>query len=181
MRILLVCLGNICRSPAAEAAIREALVDAGLGDVTVDSAGTGNWHVGDPPDPRMTAAAADQGLKLTGTARQVTTEELASHDLILAMDRQNLRTLQALAGDPATRSRIRLFREYDPDADGDEVPDPYGGGAEGFARVVDIARSTADGVVTAIQRQRELGTSEVLPADGGSAPRRGRLGRLRWR
>lgn len=148
MRIVLVCLGNICRSPTAEAALREALAEAGLADrVEVDSAGTGDWHLGKPPDRRMAAAAETAGLLLDGYARRLAAEDLAGADLILVMDRQNLRDVRALAPDDATRERVRLFREFEDGADHDEVPDPYYGGADGFARVVDIARAAARGVV----------------------------------
>ncbi|HWH32136.1 MAG TPA: low molecular weight protein-tyrosine-phosphatase [Egibacteraceae bacterium] len=148
MRILVVCLGNICRSPTAEAALREALRDAGLdGQVEVASAGTGDWHLGEPPDARMTRAAAAAGLTLEGTAAQITAEDFRRSDLILVMDRSNLRDVRALAPDEPSRSKVRLYRDFDPDADHDEVPDPYYGGEDGFHAVVDIARRTARGVV----------------------------------
>jgi protein-tyrosine phosphatase len=147
MRILFVCLGNICRSPTALAAARESLADAGLdGRVELDSAGLGDWHVGNPPDPRMRTAAADDGLQLTGAARQVQRGELSDWDLVLAMDRSNLRRLRDMAGDDGVRDRIHLFRDFDPDADGDEVPDPYYGGPDGFREVVAICRAAAAGL-----------------------------------
>jgi protein-tyrosine phosphatase len=161
MKILLVCLGNICRSPTAEAALREAFADAGMADrVEIDSAGTGDWHVGHPPDPRMTEAAAGVGLTLDGSARQVTPSDLRDYDLVLAMDRTNAADLHAMAGgDPDLERRIRLFREFEPDrTPGDEsdldVPDPYYGGPEGFERVVEIVRSAAGGVVDHVRDQR---------------------------
>jgi protein-tyrosine phosphatase len=151
MRILAVCLGNICRSPTAEAALREALREAGLEDqVEVDSAGTGTWHLGDPPDARMTAAAAEAGLTLSGTARRIGARDVADADLVLVMDRRNLRDVRALA-DAADHHKVVLFRGYDPGADGDEVPDPYMGGPEGFAVVVEMARAAARGVVGALR------------------------------
>lgn len=147
MRILFVCLGNICRSPTAEAATRAALIDAGLnGQVELDSAGIGDWHIGSPPDQRMTAAALAAGMELTGKARQVIANELAEWDLILAMDRSNYARLRAMVGD-AVRSRIRMFREFDPGADSDEVPDPYYGDAAGFAEVARICQAAARGLV----------------------------------
>ena len=154
MRILLVCLGNICRSPTAEAALRAALDEAGLGDrVTVESAGTGNWHAGQPPDERMTAAAADVGLVLSGEARQVAPEDFERFDLILAMDAGNYRELLAMAPDDRARERVRRFREFETDADAEDVPDPYYGGPEGFGRVVQIVRAGADGVVEHVRRR----------------------------
>lgn len=157
MRILLVCLGNICRSPTVEAALHEALADAGLdGRVEVDSAGTGDWHIGQPPDRRMTAAAAEVGLRLFGQARVIQREDFDRYDLILVMDRQNLRDVQALAPSPDVRAKVRLFREFDPSADGLEVPDPYYGGADGFRRVVTIARDGARSLVRHLQQQEQL-------------------------
>lgn len=153
MRVLLVCLGNICRSPTAEAALRVAAEDAGL-DLEIDSAGTGAWHVGEPPDPRMVAAGREAGLHLDGAARQVTADDLEDHDLVLAMDAENLEDLRRLAP-PGTEDRIRRFREFDPEADGDlDVPDPYYGGEQGFHRVVEIVQRTARALVAAIGEGR---------------------------
>jgi protein-tyrosine phosphatase len=146
--VLTVCLGNICRSPTAAAALREAAVEAGV-DLEVRSAGTGDWHVGRPPDARMRAAAAEVGLDLTGVAAQVDADALRQADLVLAMDRSNLAALERLARLGDVTTPIRLYREFDPEADGQlEVPDPYYGGPEGFAEVVRIARRTAREVVT---------------------------------
>jgi protein-tyrosine phosphatase len=154
MKILLVCLGNICRSPTAEAAVREALEAVGLaGEVEVASAGTGSWHLGDPPDPRMRKAAVAVGLQLDGTACQVAPADFDRYDLLLAMDRSNAHELIAMAPDEAARAKVRLFREFDPDPDGGEVPDPYFGGAEGFERVVEICRRTAEGLAAYAERQ----------------------------
>jgi protein-tyrosine phosphatase len=145
--VLTVCLGNICRSPTAEAALREAAAEAGL-DLDVRSAGTGDWHVGNPPDERMRRAAADVGLELSGTAEQVDADALRDADLVLAMDRSNLAALERLALLADIETPIRLFREFDPEADGAlEVPDPYYGGPDGFTEVVAIARRTAREVV----------------------------------
>jgi protein-tyrosine phosphatase len=145
--VLTVCLGNICRSPTAEAALREAAAAAGF-DLEVRSAGTGDWHVGDPPDARMRAAAAEVGLELSGAAAQVDAAALRDADLVLAMDRSNLAALERLALLADIDTPIRLYREFDPEADGAlEVPDPYYGGPDGFAEVVAIARRTAREVV----------------------------------
>lgn len=154
MRILLVCLGNICRSPTAEAALREAAEEAGL-ELEVDSAGTGDWHIGSPPDHRMTAAAERVGLTLDGAARQVTPADFERFDLLLVMDRTNLADVCALAPDEASKAKVRLFRSFDPDADGEEVPDPYYGGADGFTHVVEIARAGARGVVAHLQSMHD--------------------------
>jgi protein-tyrosine phosphatase len=152
MRILLVCLGNICRSPTAEAALREALAEVGRSDVEVDSAGTGTWHLGEPPDRRMTAAAADAGLTLGGTARQILAEDFDRFDLILVMDASNLRDVRALAPTPEAAAKVRLFREFEEGADALDVPDPYYEG--GFPRIVEIARAGARGIITALEEQR---------------------------
>ena len=152
MRLLMVCLGNICRSPTAEAAVREAAREEGI-DVEVASAGTGSWHVGAPPDERMRAAGADVGLTLEGAAAQVTREDIAAADLVLAMDRSNYEDLLALA--PEQADRIRMFREFeDPSFGPDDapgVPDPYYGGPDGFAEVVRIVQRSARGLVQAIR------------------------------
>jgi protein-tyrosine phosphatase len=142
MRISVVCLGNICRSPLAEAALRHELTAVGLGErVTVDSAGTGDWNVGKPPDRRMRAAATRTGLALGGTARQIAAADLADSDLILVMDRQNLADVLALAPDAATRDKVHLYLDYA--GAGGEVPDPYYGGDEGFTEVVAMVREAA--------------------------------------
>jgi protein-tyrosine phosphatase len=156
VRILFVCLGNICRSPTAEAAFREALAAARLdGEVEVDSAGTGDWHIGDPPDPRMVQAAADAGLQLEGRARLVTAADFDHFDQVVAMDRANHRNLRGLAPDDESRSKIRLLREFEDDPDSLEVPDPYYGGPAGFAQVVDIVRAAARGLVRHVGEQLE--------------------------
>lgn len=144
--VLVVCLGNICRSPTAEAALREAAAERGI-DLEVRSAGTGDWHVGEPPDPRMREACREAGLELTGTAAQVTADDLAAADLVLAMDRSNLTALERLAELAGVTTPIRLFREFEEGADDLEVPDPYYGGPQGFAEVVRMSRRAARGVV----------------------------------
>jgi protein-tyrosine phosphatase len=138
MRILFVCAGNICRSPTAEAVMRGLVAEAGLdGEIEIASAGTGGWHVGDPPDPRSVAAAAERGVELTGAARQVDAADFEGFDLLIAMDRSNHDALRRLAPDEEARERIHLLREYG-DGEAHDVPDPYYGGADGFAEVVEI-------------------------------------------
>jgi protein-tyrosine phosphatase len=151
--VVTVCLGNICRSPTAEAALREAAADAGA-DLEVRSAGTGGWHVGEPADPRQRRAAADAGLRREGTAARLTAQDLAEADLVLVMDRANLAAVADLAARADVRPFVRLLRSYDPAslASGDlEVPDPYGGGPEGFATVVRQCRAAApEGVAAGV-------------------------------
>ncbi|MDP9494170.1 MAG: low molecular weight phosphotyrosine protein phosphatase [Actinomycetota bacterium] len=146
MRILTVCLGNICRSPAAAAAIKEAAVEAGF-EVEVDSAGTGSWHIGQPPHPESVAAAARVGLRVDGRARRVTPTDFDRFDVILAMDRSNLRELTTMAPNKASQAKLRLFRTYDPDSDEDEIPDPWGGPTEGYEETIRIVRAAARGLV----------------------------------
>ena len=150
MRILVVCLGNICRSPLAEAALRSELEAAGLGDeVTVDSAGTGDWNLGKPPDPRMVRAAGGTGLALAGAARMIEGQDLANSDLILVMDRQNLADVLALAPDDETRAKVRLYLDYAGQGEAD-VPDPYHGSDEDFTAVVPVVREAAKAIVAAL-------------------------------
>ena len=149
MKILAVCAGNICRSPAAEAAIREAAVEAGI-DIEADSAGTGAWHIGQPPHPESVAAGARAGLVVQGRARKVTAADFDRFDIILAMDRANLRDLHELAPSREAKARTRLFRTYDPAASSDEVPDPWGGPESGYDETVRIVRAAAIGLVSEI-------------------------------
>jgi protein-tyrosine phosphatase len=142
-RVLFVCLGNICRSPAAEAAFRHVASEAGRADVfEVDSAGTGAWHIGEKADLRMRQAGRRRGIEVTSVARQVADDDFARFDHIFAMDRSNLAALIRQA--PAEhRSKIRLFRELDPDGPGEDVPDPYYGDPQDFDEVLDIVTRTA--------------------------------------
>lgn len=151
MRVLFVCLGNICRSPTAEGVLRHKLQLAGLADrVLVDSAGTGAWHVGKAPDPRTRAAAEQRGYLLHDLrARQVQGEDFARFDLILAMDHDNLRELRRLS--PASGgAELDLFLRRGGLAE-HEVPDPYYGGADGFERVLDMVELACDRLIEQIR------------------------------
>ena len=147
MRVLFVCLGNICRSPTAEGVLRHKLREAGLTDqIEVASAGTGDWHVGKAPDKRSQAAAQLRGYDLSAQrARQVSRADFASYDLILAMDHSNLRHLKALQ--PAKgKAELDLFlRRYPSPVD--EVPDPYYDGDQGFEQVLDLIEAASDRLV----------------------------------
>ncbi|MBK6686315.1 MAG: low molecular weight phosphotyrosine protein phosphatase [Deltaproteobacteria bacterium] len=137
-RLLFVCLGNICRSPTAEAVFAELLRRAGrMDEFQLDSAGTGDWHAGEPPDLRTQAAARALGYPMRHRARQVSRQDFERFDLVLAMDRQNHRDLLALA-DPVHHPKIQLFRSLDDPGSPADVPDPYYGGEEGFVEVVRI-------------------------------------------
>jgi protein-tyrosine phosphatase len=158
VRLLFVCLGNICRSPTAEGVMR-ALVDREqLADaIELDSAGTGSWHVGSPPDERAAHAARSRGLTLEGRARQVRPSDFETFDLVLAMDRSNMRELLALVPDPSLRGRVRMLREFDPAsaASGElDVPDPYYGAAGGFEEVLDLVEAACEGLLAEIRSGR---------------------------
>jgi protein-tyrosine phosphatase len=149
MRILFVCMGNICRSPTAEGVMRRLLEDEGLADrIEVESAGTGAWHVGEPPDERATLAARRRGITLSGAAQQVRPEDFRRFDLLIALDRSNLRELLAVAPDEEAAEKVRLLREFDPAAGGDlDVPDPYYGGDRGFETVLDMVERACRGLI----------------------------------
>jgi protein-tyrosine phosphatase len=143
--VLFVCLGNICRSPLAEGVFRHLVEERGLADrFTIDSAGTGAWHVGQPPDPRSTDVAAAHGVALSGRGRQVRAEDLRRFDVVVAMDRENLRDLQDLLGSTDSHARLHLLREFDPDADQPDVPDPYFDGPTGFETVYRMVRRSCE-------------------------------------
>jgi protein-tyrosine phosphatase len=119
-------------------------------DVEVESAGTGSWHVGNPPDERATAAARERGIMLAGAARQVSTADFDDYDLLIAMDRHNERDLLALAPDREAREKVRLLRTFDPEATAAgelDVPDPYYGGSDGFDHVLDVVERAARGLL----------------------------------
>src|SRR5579859_2183551 len=149
--ICMVCLGNICRSPMAEVIVKAELEAAGLADrVSVQSAGTGDWHLGEAMDRGARAELARRGFDGSAhRARQIGPDWLGRFDLLLAMDRSNLRGLERMAvGRPDLDGRIRLLRSFDPDApDGAQVPDPYGGRADAFTEVFDQIAAAAKGLV----------------------------------
>jgi protein-tyrosine phosphatase len=148
-RILFVCMGNICRSPTAEGVMRSLLREEGLEDeIEIDSAGTGGWHAGDPPDARATEAAARRGIVLEGAARQVRPSDFEEYDLLLAADRENLYDLREIAPSEEAREKVRLLRSFDPASRGDlDVPDPYFGGADGFEEVLDLVQAACRGLL----------------------------------
>ena len=135
--VLFVCLGNICRSPMAEGVFGAVAEARGL-DLMIDSAGTGSWHVGEPPDDRAQSAAAARGVDISAQrARRVARRDFEVFDLIVAMDRSNVSALESLAP-PHERARIRLFLDFAAGAPAAEVPDPYYGGDDGFEAVLDV-------------------------------------------
>ena len=147
--VLLVCLGNICRSPTAEEIFRQQTAVAGLA-MKIDSAGTGDWHIGHAPDERAQRHAKSNGYNISKlVARQVTTDDFSNFELILAMDAQNLADLQAIKDSIETNesdkplARLALFSEEDPTYGGDDVPDPYKGDADAFEEVIERIESSA--------------------------------------
>lgn len=151
IRVLFVCLGNICRSPTAEGIFRHRVAAAGLdGQIATDSCGTSGWHIGNPPDPRAVAEAARRGIRIDDLRGRATAiEDFSRFDYILAMDRRNLADLRAMCP-PGAAHRLHLFLNFAPEVGRDEVPDPYTGGAEHFRSVFDMISAGADGLLTHI-------------------------------
>jgi protein-tyrosine phosphatase len=159
-RVCLVCLGNICRSPMAETVLRAALAAAGLdGTVVVDSAGTGDWHVGDAMDPGARSALASRGHDGSGPethrARQFEPSWLSRYDLILAMDTRNLVDLRRMARGSADADRIRLFGKAGGLGDTSDIPDPWGGGPDEFGQVLDLLGAAAPVIAARLARLLE--------------------------
>jgi protein-tyrosine phosphatase len=148
MRILFICMGNICRSPSAEGVFRHLLAQRQVDlEVEVDSAGTHDYHVGEPPDPRAIAAARRRGIDLsTLRARSVQPQDFENFDLLIAMDEQNLRELRSRSG-PVYASRLRLMMDFAPDVGRRAVPDPYYGGPQGFEDVLDLLEQASEGLL----------------------------------
>ncbi len=146
--VLLVCLGNICRSPTAEGVLRSLTVRHGLADcIRLDSAGTGDWHLGKPPHRQTQAAAAARGYDLSPLrARQIERTDFSRFDYILAMDRDNLADIQALRPQEF-QGHLGLFLDFLPNAPLAEVPDPYGGGEQGFIEVLDLVERGAEALL----------------------------------
>ncbi|HYW03105.1 MAG TPA: low molecular weight protein-tyrosine-phosphatase [Gammaproteobacteria bacterium] len=154
VRVLFVCLGNICRSPSAEGVARRLAEHEGLSSrLEFDSAGTAAYHVGEPPDPRMQESAARRGLDLaTFRARQVNRSDFSSFDYLLAMDSSNLEVLREMCPE-GWRGHLGLLMEFAPEAGFASVPDPYYGGSAGFERVLDLLEEASEGLITHLRRR----------------------------
>ncbi|CCQ72077.1 low molecular weight protein-tyrosine-phosphatase [Magnetospira sp. QH-2] len=155
-KVLFVCLGNICRSPTAEGVFRKMVADAGLSHVIqTDSAGTGSWHVGSPPDRRAAAEAKRRGIDISDLrGRQARRADFERFDYILAMDRTNYEDLRDICP-PGKEDRLHMFLDFAPGHKERDVPDPYYGGGDGFRRVYDLVEAAAAGLLAEI-RPREV-------------------------
>lgn len=152
IRVLFVCMGNICRSPTAEGVFKHLVAAEGLAErIGSDSAGTHDYHIGAPPDARSQTAAAQRGYDLsTLRARQVTVQDFADFDYVLAMDEANRAALRRLCP-TQYRDRVKLFLEFAPDSGRREVPDPYYGGRQGFEEVLDLVENASRGLLQQIR------------------------------
>ncbi|NVK21820.1 MAG: low molecular weight phosphotyrosine protein phosphatase [Kangiellaceae bacterium] len=153
--VLFVCLGNICRSPTAEGVFRQKVIEAGLAqDILIDSAGTSAYHIGEPPDIRSQAEAKRQGYDLaTIRSRKVTLPDYDKFDLLIAMDKANLRDLKAI-NSSVYNDKLKLFlADFAPHLSAKEVPDPYYGGEKGFTEVVHLIELASDGLLDFIKKQ----------------------------
>ncbi len=156
VRVCFVCLGNICRSPTAEGIFRQIVAEAGADAwIDIDSAGTSAYHAGDPPDRRSAAAAAAQGVQLSGRSRQVTPADFDAFDYVVAMDSANLGNLRRIAPTPAHGTKLSLLRDWDPASRGQDVPDPYYGGSDGFNEVFRICDAGCRGLLAHILAERD--------------------------
>lgn len=156
--MLFVCMGNICRSPTAEAVFRARVEAEGLAArVAIDSAGTHAYHVGNPPDARARGTAAGRGISMEGQrARRVSEDDFVQFDFIVAMDSDNLAILEQMRPGEA-RAELSLMLEHYPDAPGLEVPDPYYGGARGFEHVFDLVEAASEGLLGRVRGRLEAG------------------------
>ena len=152
-KILFVCLGNICRSPAAEGIFKKKIKDRELENLfVVDSAGTGGWHVGNLADRRMREAALSRGIELTSRSRKIDHNDLYEFDHILVMDKDNLNAVKSLIKDNTypINSKIKLILSYSKKSQLDEVPDPYYGGQNGFENVLDLLDDAIDALIDSL-------------------------------
>lgn len=154
--ILFVCMGNICRSPMAEGVTRRLLKNKGMEQIVhIDSAGTHDYHLGEPPDARAQRAALRRGINLSGLrARKVEAADFERFDMLLAMDRDNLSQLQGACPRPHL-PKLDLFMRYSTRFEGEDVPDPYFGGDQGFELVLDMVEDAATGLIEVLIKARQ--------------------------
>ncbi|HMJ53402.1 MAG TPA: low molecular weight protein-tyrosine-phosphatase [Polyangiaceae bacterium] len=157
VRICFVCMGNICRSPTAEAVMRHLVEERGWTKrFAIESAGTGDWHVGEPADTRSRTAGLERGYSLDRRAQHFTESSFAMFDFVIAADRENRRHLERIAPDDTARSKIHLLRDFDPASPkGSDVPDPYYGGADGFQHVLDVCEAGCRGLLSHVAARWE--------------------------
>lgn len=153
-RIVFVCLGNICRSPTAEGLMQHLVHEAGLDNYfEIDSAGTSAWHAGEPANSKSKRVAAAHGVALRSRARQIDVRDFSYYDLLIAMDNENYENLLRMADTEEQKSRICKLREFDPEPEDGQVPDPYFGGAEGFENVYQIVKRSCEHLLEVLRRQ----------------------------
>ena len=152
-KILFVCLGNICRSPLAEALFRKHVEEAGLMDnFEIDSCGTSNYHIGDPPDARSKENALQNGVNIVHRGRQMMSDDLTEYDLVLAMDKSNKTNIEYLSTGNSQEASVKLMREFDPNAQHQDVPDPYYGGINGFQEVFDMLNRSTKNLLHSLEQ-----------------------------
>ena len=157
IKILFVCLGNICRSPLAEGIFRKKIMEKGLSEhFEVDSCGTSDYHIGDQPDQRTRDNALKHELKLSHRARQISLHDLNKFDYILVMDRDNLIQIKDLFINDGFRDKYYLLRSFEMGADSEDVPDPYFGGAAGFENVYQIIDRATEGLINYLQKANPI-------------------------
>ncbi|MFC7338812.1 low molecular weight protein-tyrosine-phosphatase [Haloferula chungangensis] len=152
-RVLFVCMGNICRSPAAEIVFRKLVHDEGLDErIEIDSAGTIGYHAGNPPDHRMSATLENRGYEITGQSRQIKAPDLDAFDLVLVADNDNLNDVKRLDIDQKHLPKIKLITDYCVEKEAKHVPDPYYGGASGFEEVADLVEDACAGLLDHLKK-----------------------------
>lgn len=150
--LLFVCLGNICRSPAADGVMRQKAAQAGL-DLTIDSAGIGGWHIGQLPDSRMRQCGRKRGYDLSHHARQIRTADFTDFDIIFGMDAQNMADLRDMAPTPEAKAKIRLMADYLVEHKGQKsIPDPYYGDERDFELALDLVEDAVDGIINQLKK-----------------------------
>ena len=157
IKVLFICLGNICRSPLAEAIFKHKAKEANLLHLfEVDSCGTGDYHIGSQPDPRTIKVAHKNGVEIFHACRQLIPDDLAYFDYLLAMDSSNYRNIMRMAEQGTVENKVKLMRDFDPGHQGTEVPDPYHGGDRDFQEVFDILNRSLDGFIKHLKEQHSL-------------------------